>query len=248
MTILKVDRVCFAYRRTSILNKISFAVPETSFIGIIGPNGSGKTTLLKLIQRLLVPLRGEIFVGERKLSALSHALIARRIAGVWQRPVVTFGFTAQQFVILSRTPYLNLLKQQTASDEFAVARALQQANCESLKNKSVMELSAGEFQRVCIAAALAQEPQILLLDEPTSFLDPGQTARLSELLDQLSESGMTILCASHDMEFLRRHAQRALGLVAGEQFYFGPSEEILTPDHVAEIFSIDGASRCAVKR
>jgi iron complex transport system ATP-binding protein len=145
---------------------------------------------------------------------------------------------AEQLVLLGRTPYLNFFKRETDTDRKFVEDAMRQTDCLEFTGKPISELSAGELQRVCIAAALAQRPEILLLDEPSSFLDLRQAARLSRLLVQLQNQGLTIVCASHDLQFLKKQNPKILLLNEGTQVGFGNHDEILTQETLRALFDL----------
>jgi cobalamin transport system ATP-binding protein len=235
MTQLQVCDLGFSFGKRNVLQNISFYVAKGEFIGLIGLNGSGKTTLLKLIQRILRPQYGSILVHGCDLQNYSAQEIARKIASVPQKISLSFDFTVKQFVMLGRTPYLNLWKQPNATDENVVLEIMRRTDCLPLAESSVLKLSAGELQRVCIAASLAQQPEILLLDEPTNSLDLRQKARFSALLHQLQNQQVSIICASHDLHFLQLHCDRILLLHNGWQLEFGPMTQVLHSKHFCEL-------------
>jgi iron complex transport system ATP-binding protein len=239
MSFLKVNHLAYRYGTKSVLDGITFSVDQRSFTGIVGPNGSGKTTLLKLLQRNYRPGGGNIEFCEMDLQSYSSRDLATKIASVAQRPVFAFPFLAEQLVLLGRTPYLNFLKRESSVDMRVIEEAMRQTDSVAFAGRPISQLSAGELQRVCIAAALAQQPEVLLLDEPTSFLDLRQIARLSRLLSRLQSEGLTILCASHDLRFLRKHCGQVLLLDEGKQIGFGSYEETLTEEQLANLFEIE---------
>lgn len=239
MSFLRVNQIGYCYGATAVLNRVTFSVDPGSFTGIVGPNGSGKTTLLKLLQRTYVPAGGSIEFCGKDLRTYSARELATKIASVAQRPVFAFPFLAEQFILLGRTPYLNFLKRESPADKKVAEEAMLQTDSLSFADRPISQLSAGELQRICIAAALAQQPEILLLDEPTSFLDLRQIARLSRLLFRLVNEGITILCASHDLGFLRKHAHQILLLDQGKQIGFGSYEEVLSEERLATLFEME---------
>ena len=239
MSFLNANQLAYRYGSKTVLNGITFSLEQGTFTGIVGPNGSGKTTLLKLLQRNYDPAAGRIDFLEKDLRSYSARDLARKIASVAQRPVFAFPFLAEQLVLLGRTPYLNFLKRESSVDKQVVEEAMRQTDSIAFAGRPISQLSAGELQRVCIAAALAQQPEVLLLDEPTSFLDLRQIARLSRLLFRLQSDGLTILCASHDLRFLRKHATQVLLLDEGKQIGFGSYEEVLTDEHLTSLFELE---------
>jgi iron complex transport system ATP-binding protein len=239
MNTLCVNHVGFRYGTREVLRDVSFEVSHGSFVGIAGTNGSGKTTLLRLLQRFMKPERGTIHLDGINLNEWSRQDLATRVAAVWQRASVEFTFHVHQLVLLGRTPYLNFFKWPTERDQQVVKSVMQRTDCSHLASRKLTELSAGEFQRVQIAAALAQEPQWILLDEPTTFLDLKQRCRLLSLLQSLQKEGVTILCVSHDLDLLRRYADLVLLLHDGIQKGFGDPEEILSSSNLQEVFEME---------
>ena len=236
MSFLKVCDLSYRFGNRTVLNGIDFSIEQGSFTGIVGRNGSGKTTLLKLFQRNYSPASGKIELRGKDLRSYSARDLATKIASVPQRPVFAFPFLAEEFVLLGRTPYLGFLKRERAIDKRVAQEAMLQTDSLAFAGRPISELSAGELQRVCIAVALAQQPEILLLDEPTTSLDLRQIARLTRLLHRLSNDGLTILCASHDLTFLKRHARDVLLLEEGKQLGFGMYGEVLSDERLATLF------------
>ena len=234
---IALEGVSAAFGPRRVLDDVSFTVARGEFVGLAGPNGSGKTTSLKLVARLLAPVSGRVLVDGRDVAALTRRELARLVAGVWQRPALSFGFTVKQLVLLGRTPHVPLLGWEGAHDLAVAERAMEETGIRPLADRVAATLSAGELQRVFIAAALAQESRVLLLDEPTSFLDLKQAARLSSLLSRLVASGLTVLCASHDLALLKRHADRIVLLKAGYAMLRAPGEA-LSKEGLMEAFEI----------
>jgi len=236
---LRVENIAFWFSNCApAIWNVCFEVEKGEFIGVVGLNGSGKSTLLKLIQRIYSPKSGKIFLSGIDLQQYSSADLAKRVASVPQRLALSFDFTVAQFVMLGRTPYLKFLRDPSKQDEDIVADVMGRCDCLQFAKTSVLKLSTGELQRVCIAIALAQQPHLLLLDEPTSSLDLRQRSRLSRLLLNLQKAGMTILCASHDLPFLQMHAQRLLLLHEGNQIAFGSTSEVISSSSLTELFEI----------
>lgn len=237
---IELREVSIAYGDAPVLERVSFRVGRGEFVGLAGSNGSGKTSLLKVVARMLLPGRGLVIVAGRDVRSYGRGELARLVAGVWQRPSLSFAYTVRQLVLLGRTPYVAPLRWETPADHRIVDEAMAETRIDHLAERPVSRLSAGELQRVFIAAALAQQAPILLLDEPTTFLDPGQAARLSALLERLQKRGSTILCASHDLPLLRRHASSVVLLRDRGVLRAGPSATVLTPSVVRTAFGIPG--------
>jgi iron complex transport system ATP-binding protein len=235
--VIALEGVSAGFGERRVLEDVSFSVGRGEFVGLLGPNGSGKTTLLKLVARLLAPASGRVLVGGRDVATLPRRELARLVAGVWQRPALSFGFTVKQLVLLGRTPHVPPLGWEGAHDLEAAERAMDETGTTHLSARVAATLSAGELQRVFIASALAQDTVVLLLDEPTSFLDLRQAARLSSLLARLVASGLTVLCASHDLALLKRHADRIVLLQGGRATTREP-EAALSRECLTETFEV----------
>ena len=197
--LLELRRVGFNYGDRAVLTDTSFALEPGSMTALIGPNGIGKTTLLRLASGLLRPASGEVLFEGESLGRLSPRHTARRIATVPQTLEIPFAYTVQEVVEQGRTPYLSLLGGLRSTDRDSVDRALDLTRTAALRDRSYNELSGGEQQRVKIALALAQQPRLLLLDEPTQSLDIGRQMELLELLQQMCETGVTVLASVHDL-------------------------------------------------
>jgi iron complex transport system ATP-binding protein len=236
--VIELREVEVKYGRSSVVKGVSFRVEAGAFVGLVGANGSGKTSLLKVIARMLVPATGKVRIAERDIESYGRRELARLIAGVWPRTPLSFGFTVRQLVLLGRTPHLAPMRWETRADHEVAAEAMDETQIAHLAERPASQLSAGELQRVFIATALAQQSSILLLDEPTSFLDLRQAARLSSLLDRLHRRGVTILSASHDLALLRRHASSIVLLADHRVALAGETARVLVPEALQRAFGI----------
>jgi iron complex transport system ATP-binding protein len=241
MSLLSLDRAGCSFERKRILHGISFDVGPGEFLGVAGLNGSGKTTLLKLIQRIYKPDSGTIHLKRLPLSQYSAKDLAKIIGALPQTLRMSFDFTAKQLVLLGRTPYLGILSNPSAGDLLIAEQAMRQTDCLQFSDCSVLKLSAGEFQRILMAAALAQQPEILLMDEPTNALDMRQQSRLMNLFQDLKRRGIALVCASHDLSLLIRHSDRVLLLDGGQQIDYGPPREVLNMQVLREHFEMRDA-------
>ncbi len=187
---------------------------------------------------MLRPAAGSVLVDDRDVASYGRRELARRVAGVWQRAPLSFGFTARQLVLLGRTPHLAPMHWETRADEQVADSAMEETEIAHLAERPAAQLSAGELQRVFIAAALAQQSPILLLDEPTSFLDLRHAARLSSLLHRLHRRGVTMLCASHDLPLLRRHASSVVLLADGHVDRVGDAADVLAANVLRHAFGL----------
>ncbi len=238
--LLAIRELSFAYKTSPLLEQISFAIPAGKTVAVLGANGSGKTTLLKICAGLLSPQRGEVLFQGKSLAQYTRRELAKHIALVPQEVQISFDFTVQQLVEQGRTPYLSLLlgsfQQQ---DRIAVWKAMELANVEHLAHRNFNELSGGERQRVKIALGLAQEPQLLLLDEPAQHLDIGRQAEVFSVLHHLNQTGITIMAAVHDLESARKYFSSAILLRPNSSLTFGPTASILTPQAIEEVFGLN---------
>jgi iron complex transport system ATP-binding protein len=234
---LSVREASFAYAGQHVLERLSFDVRQGDAVAIVGANGAGKTTLLKNLCGLLSPTTGEIFFNESALSRYKPRELAKCIALVPQEILVTFDFTVLQFVQQGRTPYLSsFVGSLQQKDHAAVFRAMEMADVLHMADRRFSELSGGERQRVKIALALAQEPQILLLDEPVQQLDIRRQDEIFSVLRRLNQCGMTIIAAMHDLYSVHTRFSSALLLGPGSSFKYGPSAGVLTPEALLEVF------------
>ena len=237
MALICASEVCFHYDGQSVLASVSLDIAAGERIAILGPNGAGKTTLLKLLSGGLTPNGGSIHLEGRPLHAVPHRELARKIAVVPQEWAVPFAFTAREIVELGRTPHLGLLRGFRSRDRRAVEQAMQLTDTLHLSGRIVNELSGGERQRVIIAMALAQEPEILFLDEPTHLLDITRQAEILDLLTELNSShGLTVVAAIHDLNLAARYFQRLLLLHQGAVLAEGAPEVVLHVEMVERAY------------
>jgi len=238
--LLEVQNLTFGYGDKPLLYDVSLQVRKGEMIGLLGPNGSGKTTLLRLISGLFSPQRGTVTVEGRTLRHWGRRGAAQRIAVVPQELHVPFAFTVGHMVSLGRTPFVKpFLGTRTAHDQRIVTEALHAAGIASFADRVFNELSGGERQRVLIAMALAQEPTLLLLDEPTSHLDIKYQIETLELVQRLNrERGVTIIAAIHDLNLASRYFSRLLLFQRGIVADGGPAE-VLAPAVLSRVYGID---------
>ncbi len=220
-----------------IVRDISLNIEGGDFIGIIGPNGCGKTTLLRLMSRALIPSCGTMMLDGQELTKMPLKEFCRKVAFVPQDTTVNFSFTVFDIVLLGRTPHIKRLHFETKKDITIVDTALQQTQTIHLRQQSINEISSGERQRVFIAKALAQEPILLFLDEPTSHLDIGHQTQILELLRQLnSEKKITVVMILHDLNLASEYCNRIVLMDAGRIFKEGTPEEILTYENIESVY------------
>lgn len=222
----------------TILDLIDLDLNPGECMVIVGPNGAGKTTLLRLMAGLLQPSRGQLLWEETPYSSLARKDLARRIAYVPQSRPLQVPLTIEQLVLLGRYPYLSPFRWAPRDTDFAaVSRAMGLAGVEDLRGRRLEELSGGERQSAYIAAALAQESEILILDEPTTHLDPRHQRQIASLVLKLNrEEGLGVVLATHDLNFATMLADRVVALVQGKVVGDGPPGDLLHPDKLAEVF------------
>ncbi|MHC4720625.1 MAG: ABC transporter ATP-binding protein [Planctomycetota bacterium] len=236
---LKVEHLTFGYGAEHTLSDLSFEVTPGTFLAIAGPNGAGKTTLLNLLCGLLRPSAGAIEIDAENIEAYSVRKLAQKVAVVRQEFVPVFDFTVAEVVSMARTPYLGTLGFETKSDREIVAQALELTHTAQFASRPLAHLSGGERQRVFIARALAQNTAILLLDEPTSFLDLKHQVGIYDLLKKMQqEHRKTIVAVTHDINLAAQYCDDALLIGADGTYDYGPPELLFSAEQIKNIFGI----------
>jgi len=239
-----VEGVTCYYGAMRVLKEASLSAGDGEIFGIIGPNGSGKTTLLRCISQLLKPRAGRVVMDERDLAGLGKRELAREVAAVTQGQPADILFTALDVVMMGRIPHLGRFQRESGKDLEVARKAMERTGTWHFANRPVNELSGGERQRVFIARALAQEPKLLLLDEPTSNLDIcAQLDILNLIRGMADDEGLTVLVALHDLNLAARYCDRMALLSRGEVTALGRPEEVLTPANIKRAFGIEVAVR-----
>jgi iron complex transport system ATP-binding protein len=235
--LMRFRDVSFGYGGDDIIQSISFDLHEKSCTALIGPNGVGKTTLLRLAAGILQCNTGSVFLNEHPLHDLALKTVARTVAFVPQQLDIPFQFTVRQVVEQGRTPYLGLLRGPVREDRMAVDRALELTDLTRLQHRVFNEMSGGERQRVKIALGLAQQPKLLLLDEPTQNLDIGRQVELLDLLHLLKAEGITIFASIHDLQLIEGNFSTVLLLSPNASLMSGSPKEILQPTILEKAFN-----------
>lgn len=239
---LRAVDVSFAYRGGAqrVLADVSVEADGGELVGIIGPNGSGKTTLLKLLAGTLQPTAGSVFLQGRSLSEWSRREAARRIAYVPQETHASFDFSVLDIVLMGRFPHLSTFALEGPDDLVIARQALAATGASAFEERPFGTLSGGEKQRAVIASALAQSPELLLLDEPTASLDIGHQLAVAALLGRLNqEQRVTMVLSTHDLNFAASLCRKLLLLRAGRMLASGPTEEVLTAGAVRALYDVD---------
>lgn len=235
--LLKINNARAGYHKEDVVKGISLDINERDFLGLIGPNGSGKTTLLRLITKILIPRQGEIYFKGENILKMDSKEFCRSVAFVSQDFATNFAFTVMEVVLMGRIPHLKRLQFETKRDLKIAEDALSVCDIFNLKDKLIDELSAGERQRVIIARALAQEPTLLLLDEPTSHLDIGHQIQILDLLKKLNrQNNLTIAMVLHDLNLASAYCDRMVLIDKGSIFKQGSPEQVLTYQNIEAVY------------
>ena len=237
---LRIKGVSFSYDSIKALEDVTFEVVEGEILGIIGPNGAGKTTLLRCTNRTLKPQVGVILIDGQDVARWSRREIARRMGLVPQNSTITFPFTVLEVVLMGRHPHQRLFGGESERDLEIVKEALRLTDTLRFAARPITGLSGGERQRVIIARALAQEPGVLLLDEPTLHLDINHQLEVLGLVRRLTrEKGLVTVLTSHDLNLAARYCDRLLMLNQGQVYALGTPEEVLTPANIRQVYRVE---------
>jgi len=237
---IEVNSISFRYHEDWVLQDVSFRVEKGEFVGVIGPNGSGKTTLLKILYRLLSPRKGEILFELVPMRKMDRNDIARRIAVVAQETQLLFPFSVLETVLMGRSPYLGHLMFESEKDLEIAKKAMEWTKVFPFSERPMDELSGGERKRVFIARALAQEPEVILLDEPTANLDIHHQIDFLDLILTLNrERGLTIVMASHDMNIASEFCDRLILLQDGRIYKMGTPDEVITKENIESVYGCE---------
>lgn len=237
---IRCTRVRFAYRTTPVFDALDLDVVGGSMTALLGPNGSGKTTFVKLVAGSLRPESGTVTLLDDDTRSLSPRERARRVAVVPQETHPVFDFTVAECVRMGRTPHLGFFGIERDSDRTIAREALERADVAHLSDRSFRALSGGERQRVLIARALAQQARVLLLDEPTAFLDLKHRLALYDLLTRLNrDDGITIVVVSHDVNLAARHCDRLVLLREGAVAADGDPAAVLAAGALREVYGVE---------
>lgn len=237
---LKAKSLSAGYGEQLVLQELDLVVPSGRITAIVGANACGKSTLLKALSRLIAPKSGEVLLDGRAIHRLPTRELARRLGLLPQSPIAPDGITVLDLVSRGRHPHHGLFASWTKADDKAIADALEATQTADLAERPVDELSGGQRQRAWIAMALAQETEILLLDEPTTFLDISHQIDVLDLLTDLNRSrGTTIAMVLHDLNLAARYADHLVAMLDGKPFRAGIPQAVLTEDMVRHVFGLE---------
>ncbi len=236
-SLFRIEAASFSYGGRigrPALREVTLGIGRGEYLGLLGANGAGKSTLLRLLAGTLSPMAGQVLLDARPVASYKRGVLARRIAVLPQRLQLAFDVAVEDLVLLGRTPHggaLAALRGPSAADRRAVEAALEATGTLPFRGRTVRQLSGGEQQRVALALALAQEPEVLLLDEPTSHLDPGHAVEVLDLVERLRrERGLTVVAVFHDLNLAALYAGRLAVLRDGALLAQGTPAEVYRPD------------------
>jgi iron complex transport system ATP-binding protein len=235
---LDVRALAFGFPGRTIGRDVGFSLAPGEILCVLGPNGGGKTTLFRTILGLLAPHGGDVLFGGRSLRALSRQEVARVAGYVPQGHSAYFAFTLLEFVLMGRTSRIGAFASPGTADRRIAERALESLGIAPLADKPVTEVSGGERQLALVARALAQEPRLLVMDEPTASLDFGNRLRVLERIRALADTGISILFSSHDPDQAFQTGARALLLGAGHTLAYGAAAEVIRSDTLEQLYGV----------
>lgn len=237
MPLLKVDNVSFRYGEQWVLRGIDFTVEKGDFLGIIGPNGSGKTTLLRVIDGILAPQEGAVLLEGTEIGKLRREALARSVAVVPQYSALAFPFSVEEVVLMGRAPHLGRWRFEGDEDNRIARKAMEMTDTLGLAARDMESLSGGERQRVLIARALAQEPRLMLLDEPTAFLDIRHQVDFFDRIRLLNrDRGLTVIAVTHDINLAAHYCDRIILLKDGRIGAAGPVDAVITEENIRKAY------------
>lgn len=237
--LLQVKGLNFAYQTgRQIFSQVNFSLDKGEILSILGPNGAGKSTLLNCLANLLKPSQGDVFLGGRAVKSMAAFEIAQKLGYVPQIYTPTYAYTVREFTVMGRAPYMGMFTRPKAEDYKLADEALEMLNIAHLADKPCTEISGGERQQATIARVIVQQPDIIMLDEPTSHLDFGNQIKTLKIIKELAKQGFGIIMTTHQPD----HAILLAGYVGvldyGGILKFGAAQEILTEEFLSKIYNI----------
>jgi iron complex transport system ATP-binding protein len=238
---LEAQNLVGGYTTTPIIHGIDLALQQGEWLSLVGANGSGKSTLLKLLSRILQPQKGTVILDGKAIHSQPAQVVAQKLAILPQQQTIPAGLTVRQLVSLGRTPHQPWWQWELdREDRQKVDQAIVETGIEQFSDRLVENLSGGERQRAFLALALAQAPQVLLLDEPTTYLDIHYQLQLLELLKQLNQQQeLSIVTVLHEVNLAARYSDRIAMLKQGSLWDIGTPAEVLTPENLAQVFGVE---------
>lgn len=236
---LRTENLTIGYGSHTVLDQVSLALPAGKITALLGPNGCGKSTLLNCFSRLLLPHAGSVFLGGNQLNALSTRQLARRLALLPQHPLTPEGITVRELVSYGRHPWLTFWGRLSVDDRARVDNAMRQTRTSHLSAQRLTTLSGGQRQRAFLAMVLAQDTPVVLLDEPTTYLDINHQVELMQLMGELRNQGKTVVAVLHDLNQASRYCDNLVVMANGHISAQGTPEEVMTPGLLKEVFSVE---------
>lgn len=236
---LQGTNLTVAYGERTVLSDVDVHIPAGEFTVIVGPNACGKSTLLRALSRMLEPQHGTVFLEGADIRTFGTKEVARMLALLPQHSTVPGSIVVEDLVARGRYPHQSLFQQWSAADQEAVDRAMQRANISDLAQRQVTELSGGQRQRVWLALVLAQDTQILLLDEPTTYLDITHQVEVLNLARGLQREGITVVAVLHELTLAFRYASNLILMKDGAIVATGAVNEVVTPERIREVYDLE---------
>ena len=236
---LALQDISAGYAGRLVLQNVAVNVAAGEFVGLIGPNGSGKTTLLRVMSGVLPARQGEVWLEGRKLREMSRRDVAKRVGHLLQEFALGLAFSVRELVLMGRSPHLPRFARETERDLAIVEHAMELADVSHVADRPITEISGGERQRAFIAMCLAQEPQVLLLDEPTSHLDIGHQLSILNLIKNLNrQTRMTVVAVFHDLNLAAEYCDRLVLLDQGRVVAAGTPADVLTAEMILNVYGV----------
>lgn len=237
---IEVRNLDLSFGDDQVLHDICLSIEKGKFYSIVGPNGSGKTTLFKAVSKILGSTKGKVFIDGADLRKISGRELARKVSMVPQNTVVDFEFSVMDIVLMGRTPYIKKFGSESEADMEIAKKAMEMTNIWHLRHKSINEVSGGERQRVIIARAIAQDTDIILLDEPISHIDLRHQIELLDTLRNLNRSrGVTVVTILHDLNLAAEYSDEIVLMDKGRVLSCGSAHEVLTKQNVEQVYNIE---------
>ncbi|EAO9181802.1 Fe(3+) dicitrate ABC transporter ATP-binding protein FecE [Salmonella enterica] len=236
---LRTENLTVSYGTQPVLNNLALTIPAGKITALLGPNGCGKSTLLNCFSRLLAPQSGKVLLADRPLDSFSSRQLARRLALLPQHHLTPEGITVRELVSYGRSPWLSLWGRLSVEDNARVNVAMSQTQTHHLAERRLTELSGGQRQRAFLAMVLAQDTPVVLLDEPTTYLDINHQVELMHLMHELQTQGKTVVAVLHDLNQASRYCDHLVMLANGRVMAQGAPDEVMKPELLKTVFSIE---------
>lgn len=236
---LRTENLTVCYGTNKVLDGVSLTLPAGKITALLGPNGCGKSTLLNCFSRLLMPQSGSVFFGDNPINVFSSRQLARRLALLLPHHLTPEGITVQELVSYGRNPWLSLWGRLSIEDNMRVNAAMDQTRIHHLADRQLTDLSGGQRQRAFLAMVLVQNTPVVLLDEPTTYLDINHQVELMRLMDELRAQGKTVVAVLHDLNQASRYCDHLVVMANGNVMAQGTPEEVMNPGLLRTVFSVD---------